>query len=681
MTRACKTLLMMSVSAIALSSHAVAQDGGGPQLVPQGTILQRIVVSTGEDKVAIDTPQSVSVVTQDDIDNAQATTVGDVLTDLPGVKAVGSDRVAGESFNIRGIGTLSASDESRIIVQVDGVTKYYEQYRLGSFFSDPELYKRVEVLRGPASSTLYGSGALAGVITFTTKDATDFLEGDDRFAARLKTGFDSNRGGVLGSAIIASRLGENTDLLLAGNARRSDNFRDGDGDIIPGSEFEAFSGLAKLNHHFGEGGEQRLWASYQRWQSDENDTEYSQTGTLNAFGRTDRKITDQTAILGYRHEGRGNPWLDLEATLAYADTSVQQDDTDLSFTFGEEADYGYETFQAKVQNTFEFATGPARHYFTLGTQAYHQIRTGETTTGGTTSAIAFHPEGESTQLSLFAQDEIIWNRLTLIPGLRLDQQQLSPGDGVPGGEDVDFLGVSPKLAALYEVTSWMSVFGSVAHTERLPVLDEIYDTNRGRGLSLDLDPEKSNNFEGGLALSFQDLATDGDNLSLKGTAFYNKVTDLIESQPAGSPQAYRNVAEAHYKGIELEAAYAAPRFFVNAAYTLIRGEDDTTGEPLNSIPADELALTVGTFVPEYDLELGVRGVFAADQDRVSGTTQPTDGYAVFDVYAAWKPVSGALQGLEARVGIDNIFDRTYQEHLAGDPAKGRTFKVSIARTF
>jgi hemoglobin/transferrin/lactoferrin receptor protein len=54
----------------------------------------------------------------------------------------------------------------------------YESYRMGGFMSDMELYKRVEVLRGPAAGTLYGSGVLGGVINFTTKDASDFLEDD-----------------------------------------------------------------------------------------------------------------------------------------------------------------------------------------------------------------------------------------------------------------------------------------------------------------------------------------------------------------------------------------------------------------------------------------------------------------------------------------------------------------------
>ncbi len=115
--------------------------------------------------------------------------------------------------------------------------------------------------------------------------------------------------------------------------------------------------------------------------------------------------------------------------------------------------------------------------------------------------------------------------------------------------------------------------------------------------------------------------------------------------------------------------------------TALRGEDTETGDALNSIPADELALTIGGRIPSYDMEIGWRGVFARSQDRVSGTTTPTGGYAVYDLFATWKPADGYLKDGEVRFGVDNVFDRSYQEHLAGDPAKGRTFKLTVAKQF
>lgn len=160
-------------------------------------VLDPIVVSGGKEKVLSDTPQSVSVLNQDELDRKQPTTVGDALTDLPGVKSSGSDRVLGEAFNIRGFGQDNSGGEGRLILQVDGAKKYYQQYRMGGLFTDPELYKRVEVLRGPASSTLHGSGALAGVVTLETKDASDFLKDDDQFALRQKLEMTSNGYGGL----------------------------------------------------------------------------------------------------------------------------------------------------------------------------------------------------------------------------------------------------------------------------------------------------------------------------------------------------------------------------------------------------------------------------------------------------------------------------------------------------
>ena len=148
--------LHLLCTAATIAAPALAQDDPIP--------LGRVIFGTGEPKVAIDTPQVFTVIDQEDHDQYQPTTTAELFDLAPGTQAIGSERVGGLSFNIRGIGELQAADESRIIVTVDGATKFYEQYRLGSSFSDPDLYRRVEVLRGPASATLYGAGAIGGVI-------------------------------------------------------------------------------------------------------------------------------------------------------------------------------------------------------------------------------------------------------------------------------------------------------------------------------------------------------------------------------------------------------------------------------------------------------------------------------------------------------------------------------------
>jgi hemoglobin/transferrin/lactoferrin receptor protein len=71
-------------------------------------------------------------------------------------------------------------------VTVDGISKFCEPYRRGAFFNDVALYQRVEVLRGPAAGTLYGSGAVGGIVNFATKDAADFLAAGDTSAFRFR---------------------------------------------------------------------------------------------------------------------------------------------------------------------------------------------------------------------------------------------------------------------------------------------------------------------------------------------------------------------------------------------------------------------------------------------------------------------------------------------------------------
>ncbi|MBO6901240.1 MAG: TonB-dependent receptor [Rhizobiaceae bacterium] len=686
------------------------------------TSLQRLVIGAGEDKVAIDTPQSVTVTNQEDLNDEQPQSAGEMLRDIPGVNTSGSDRLLGQTFNIRGIGAPeSANEEGRIIITVDGANKFYEQYRMGGLFTEPELFKQVEVLRGPASSTLYGSGAIGGVINFTTKDASDFIDDGQSGSLRLKGGFNSNVNSWLGSALLAQRLGENAGFLIAGNYRKSAPYVTGAGTVVPSSDFSAWSGLAKGTFKVGDEG--TLRASYQHWDSNAVNQDYAQVGTQAAFGTVDRHVVDKTAVVSYENPFSENDWIDLKIAASFSGTTVRQSNASgiPAGTFGPgtpattcannilfcNTTYGYQTWQFDVRNTAEWHGGNWDNYLTFGWQTAYQMRTAQpTTVAGAAGAINFHPEGTDFKTGLYVQNEFIWDdRLTIIPGIRVDWRTLTPGARTGITTPSSDLAFSPKIAAHYRFNENIAVFGSIAHTERFPVLDEVFSTG-GSGStflpSLNLRKERANNYELGFALSGYDLVQTGDAAQLKVTGFFNDVRDLIDNNPAirssrGGPPVvnnlpgYVNIGRAQIYGFEIEGAYEAEYLFARAGYSYVVGRDVATGAFLTSIAPHEFGLTVGGKIPEHDLRFGWKARFvAAPQDpaRRSAATLPTGtsatsrhalAFNVHDVFLSWTPGQGTFKGWEAHLGVDNVFNANYKEFLHNDFAKGRTYKVSLSK--
>ncbi len=90
----------------------------------------------------------------------------------------------------------------------------------------------MEVLRGPASSTLYGSGALGGTVNFTTKDASDFLEPGQTTAIRTKTSYESNGKRPPRLADLGAAHGRKHEFLFSGNYRQSDKIQTATGQSI-----------------------------------------------------------------------------------------------------------------------------------------------------------------------------------------------------------------------------------------------------------------------------------------------------------------------------------------------------------------------------------------------------------------------------------------------------------------
>lgn len=670
-------------------------------------MLGRIVFGAGTARVAIDTPQAVTVLEQEDLDRKQPSSISDLFQGVPGIQGAGaSSRPLGQAINIRGIGNSEqTASEERIKVVIDGAPKFFEQYRLGSFFADIELFKRVEILRGPASSTLYGSGTIGGVVAFTTKDASDYLAEGETTALRFKLGYETNGDVVKPGIIFAHRAG-NAEFLVALNSSRGDDQVDGAGTVIPGSAHEAVSGLIKGKLTFGNDNDQSLTLSLSRTDTDLDDTAVAQTGggtVIPQFGLADIRSVDDTATLTWRHEVVGNDLLDLTVQLSKTNTDVSKRNfTGSPLTCGPgnlqvlcESDFGYPTTSLRIENTADISTGDWQNALTFGVQ-FTELRREATSIIG---PLSFHPEGTDRKVGIYAQGEFVWNdRLTLIPGLRVDLGDRTPSDftAALGGQPVEDSAISPKLSALYQLNDQWGVFGTLARTERMPTLDELYSTDAGRRVSPDLEKEEANSAELGLTFQHEGLFAEGDSLLMKATAFYSDITNLIVINSLSGPvQRYDNARAAEIWGAELEAAYDADRWFASLGYSNVRSAFRETGRAGNQgegltlpdTPAENVSVTVGAKLPDQGMTVGWTAYYF---DAITNSTVPTSplqtvssvttpAYDTYDLFVTWRPEAGALAGIDVTLTVENVFDADYKNNLETDRGQGMNAKLTIGK--
>ena len=154
---------VLSTRAVELDQIVVTGTAGGEQLRSVGTSVATVNVA--------DVTAKTSVPSVDALLNGRSPGV----TILPGTGMVG----AGANIRIRGMGTFSLS--SQPLIYVDGIRVNNATgsgisvqafgsgvvSRLNDF--DPSEIESIEVLKGPAAATLYGTEAARGVINIITK--------------------------------------------------------------------------------------------------------------------------------------------------------------------------------------------------------------------------------------------------------------------------------------------------------------------------------------------------------------------------------------------------------------------------------------------------------------------------------------------------------------------------------
>ncbi|MEL6919532.1 MAG: TonB-dependent receptor plug domain-containing protein, partial [Pseudomonadota bacterium] len=170
-----KQIIVGGVALSAIFAHAVQAQEAPVELPPLilGTALR-------DDRNILDTPVAASVVEGEALEERQADTFEELIGDVPGVQIDGGPRGISQEPNIRGF------EDEQVVLRIDGGRLNFNQAHRGRFFLDPDIVQRVEVVRG-GGSTLFGSGAIGGVIAIDTKDASDLLLDGQTTGARPHT--------------------------------------------------------------------------------------------------------------------------------------------------------------------------------------------------------------------------------------------------------------------------------------------------------------------------------------------------------------------------------------------------------------------------------------------------------------------------------------------------------------
>ncbi len=629
--------------------------------------LQQVTISaTRQEQDITSVPSTVTVHDRQELDRNNVNTLKDLVRYEPGVSVGGAGQRGGISgYNIRGI------DGNRILTQVDGVEVP------GDFFNgpyaktqrnyvDPEIIKRVEILRGPAS-VLYGSNAIGGAVSYFTLDPDDIIKPGEDVGARLKTGYSSADESWLKSATVAGRSGPFDGLLHYSQrdghetqSYGSHNSTGLDRTAANPQDVRANNVLAKLGWNYSD--DARLGLVYEKYKDDRDSDLKSAYGGPYANGQP--AIPDFVLPGGMYQWRTGNDTITRERfglehrfaldslladhvkwSLNHQVAKTDQSTAEFYFPITRQVLRTRDTLYEEKQWVFDaqldkaFSVADTDHALTYGTTIKQQKVTGSRSGNGVCLAVGAgcsavgaistrdvlakvsdFPDPTINTYSLFAQDQISWERWTFTPGLRYDYTQLKPhltqeflnavdptGGGNVSGKNKTWHRVSPKFGLTYALSDEYTWYGQYAEGFRTPTAKALYGRfeNPDAGYSVepnpDLEPEKSKSYETGLKGRF-------DSGSFDVAVFYNKYRDFINEDaitPGANQLTFQsnNIKHATIKGAEVKGrldldVLGAPKgLYTQGSVAYLYGRNNDTGEPLNSVNP-----LTGVFGLGYDQE-------------------------------------------------------------------------------
>ncbi|CAN7158880.1 TonB-dependent receptor [Pseudorhodoferax sp. LjRoot39] len=651
--------------------------------------LQTVVVTASGQAVDIkEAPASISVITREDIEKKPVTSIGELLSTIPGV--TGGTAATGPQSKIK----LRGLPDKYTLILVDGKRQGSSagvNYRddLGQQDLDwitPEMIERIEVVRGPMSS-LYGSDAMGGVINIITRKIGTRWGGS--VTANYSRPSDSERGDRKQTGFnISGPLSDRVGLRLGGNytVRDAD---DSTGGFTGGYQSTAGAKNQSLN-------------ALLNWQLTPDQVlgfEAGQ-GTQRA---TDSKTVDADGDpvvgawglaklvhthFGLSHDGK---WGDVRSKLNLTHHRYE----DQGDTIGNNS--RETTLDGRVDLPLKLLGFD--HALTLGGQWRREELENRDTIGlapiDYTGAPVTSAALSNSTWALFGEDSIfLRENLSLTLGLRMDRHKKYGTNW------------SPRAYVVYHPAEAWTVRGGVSRGFRAPGLKEnspsaatqsggngcrtlqglgwtssFRDPDGRAGCYMvgnpDLQPETSINHELGLGF-------DQAGWAAGATYFHTNFRNKIDYQPLGFFNGYwwtrmENAQRARTRGLEayVNVPLAKGLEWKNNFTRMFESKNLTTGAALLAVPKLVASSALSWQIrPDWSADLSAR--YTGKEVVVTGTaTTFAKAYTTVDLATNYR----LNEALTLRAGVINLADKQTRDTGANYDNGGRMYFVGATARF
>ncbi|MBA6100519.1 TonB-dependent siderophore receptor [Pseudomonas juntendi] len=638
-------------------------------------------VATKTSMPLVETSQSVSVVTRQQIDDQGSQTVAQAMRYTPGVltNPYGAthryDYVAMRGFN----------DGSVDNIYVDGLKSMGDNGTYSTMQVDPYFLERIDILKGP-SSVLYGRSSPGGLVALTTKkplfsayhqvqatvgtqgqrgmgfDFSGPVDEDQRIAYRLTgladasdTQFDHNKEERYAIApAISVDFSEDTSLTLQAYLQHDPNGGYHGGNPADGM-LHPRNGL-RLSDHFFEG----------------------ETG-IDSYERTQQSFS-------YQFEHRFNDIFTARQNFRYQDSDVSMDQVysagwadaesnilNRAYTGGDERLHSY-----IIDNMLqaEFFTGAAKHTLLMGTDYQRRKADVEWRYGTVNPLDAGNPQygngnlqllGENRyqrrlqQTGVYLQDLVELDQWRFSLGLRQDWVKVSEQnrDSVTKVNDQRSK-FTTRAGMLYLFENGIAPYVSYSESFNPNTVSD----QDGRPLA----PTEGTQWEAGIKYQ----PSGSDNL-FTASVFRIEQENLASKQP--NEDFYRAVGQVRSQGLELEAhvqlsdslKLLGGYTFTDIEYSksmpsLVSGNLDNKGNSPTQAPKQMLSLWADYNFHQGALDGlrlggGVRYVGYSWVDAENSMKVPS--YTLFDASVGYDLGKVGLTGVDVRLNANNLTNESY----------------------